>query len=145
MSTSWSVPNWKYNLGKWGKPAIWQYTSSNEVIDRNTTSMTKAEWIEYTKGKNKKVNTTTTTVKANISTKITESDVTICGHGSGVPSLKSLKDYSTQRYNSIAPNGKHKGIVAVKRLKALTDKGRNDFHDTYKTILGRNIYSQSLR
>ena len=33
----------------------------------------------------------------------------------------------------------------VLRLKALTDSDRVKYHDTYKTILGRNIYSQNLR
>lgn len=137
MSTNWTIPKWKYNLGKWGKPTIWQYTSSNETIDRNTTSMTKEDWINYTRATKKK--------KENNMIKVNESNIIICGHGSDTPSLKTLKDYSTKRYNSIASNGKHKGIVAVKRLKALTDSGRDNFHDTYKTILGRNIYSQSLR
>lgn len=76
---------------------------------------------------------------------ITEKDITICGHGSGTPSTKNMYVYLDSRYKSIAPNGKHKGVVAVKRLKALTDSGRKKFHDTYKTILGRNSYNQSLR
>ena len=76
---------------------------------------------------------------------MTDSDITICGHGSGNPSLKNLNTYSTQRYNSIASNGKHKGIVAVRRLKKLTAKKRKKFVKTYKTILGRNIYSNDLR
>lgn len=50
MSTSWTVPKWKYNLGKWGVPAIWQYTSSNEKIDRNTSGLTKKQWFAYAKG-----------------------------------------------------------------------------------------------
>lgn len=76
---------------------------------------------------------------------ITEKDITICGHGSGTPSTKNMYTYLESRYKSIAPNGKHKGVVAVRRLKALTDSGRKKFHDTYKTILGRNVYNQSLR
>lgn len=74
-----------------------------------------------------------------------ESNITICGHGSGNPSLKRMDQYLTQRYNGIAPNGKHKGIVAVRRLKALTDADRKRFVEKYKTILGRNIYSQERR
>ena len=76
---------------------------------------------------------------------ITEKDITLCGHGSGTPSTKNMYTYLESRYKSIAPNGKHKGVVAVRRLKELTDAGRKKFHDTYKTILGRNVYSQSLR
>ena len=76
---------------------------------------------------------------------ITEKDITLCGHGSGNPSTKNMYTYLSTRYNSIASNGKHKGIVKVMRLKTMTDSGRKKFHDTYKTILGRNIYNQSLR
>lgn len=76
---------------------------------------------------------------------ITEKDITICGHGSGRPSTKNLYTYTSTRYAQKASNGKHKGIVAVRRFKGLTDKDRSNFHDTYKTILGRNYYSQSLR
>lgn len=79
------------------------------------------------------------------SIKITDKDITIVGHGSGTPSMKNLFTYTAQRYAKKAPNGKHKGIVAVRRFKAFTDKTRTKFHDTYKTILGRNYYSQSLR
>jgi len=74
-----------------------------------------------------------------------ESEITICGHGSKNPSLKKMSEYLTQRYQQEAPNGKHKGIVAVRRLKKLTDAKRKEFSDTYKTILGRNIYSQEKR
>lgn len=76
---------------------------------------------------------------------VTEKDITICGHGSGTPSTKNMYTYLESRYKSIAPNGKHKGVVAVRRLKALNDSGRKKFHDTYKTIIGRNSYNQSLR
>lgn len=76
---------------------------------------------------------------------ITEKNITICGHGSGTPSTKNMYIYLESRYKSIAPNGKHKGVVAVRRLKALNDSGRKKFHDTYKIIIGRNSYNQSLR
>lgn len=76
---------------------------------------------------------------------ITDSDITICGHGSGNPSTKNLHTYCSTRYSQVASNGKRKGVVAVRRLKALTDKDRTKAHDLYKTILGRNKYSQSLR
>lgn len=76
---------------------------------------------------------------------ITEKQIVICGHGSGTPSTKNMYDYLTSRYNSIASNGLHKGIISVRRLKALTDSGRQKFHDTYKTILRRNLYNQNYR
>ena len=77
--------------------------------------------------------------------KIEEKDITICGHGSGNPSTKNLRTYTSQRYATKAPNGKKKGVVCVKRLKEMTDEKRKKFHDTYKTIIGRNVYSQPLR
>lgn len=76
---------------------------------------------------------------------VTEKDIALCGHGSGTPSTKNMYTYLESRYKSIAPNGKHKGAIAVRRLKKITDSGRKKFHDTYKTILGRNSYNQSLR
>lgn len=76
---------------------------------------------------------------------ITEKTITICGHGSGAPSTKNLYSYNSKRYSSIASNGVRKGLVCVLRLKALTEEGRANFAKTYKTILGRNIYNQSLR
>lgn len=76
---------------------------------------------------------------------IKERDIIICGHGSGSPSTKNMEEYLTYRYNQRATNGKHKGLVKVMRLKAMTDEKRSVFHDTYKTILGRNQYNQSLR
>lgn len=76
---------------------------------------------------------------------ITEKTITLCGHGSGTPSTKNMSAYLTMRYNSKASNGVRKGIVKVMRLMSLTDEDRKNFHDTYKTILGRNIYSQSYR
>lgn len=76
---------------------------------------------------------------------ISESTIKICGHGSGTPSIKNMETYLSSRYNSYANNGKHKGVIAVKRLKALKDEDRQKFADTYKTIVGRNEYSQNLR
>ena len=76
---------------------------------------------------------------------MTDKDVIICGHGSGRPSTKILNDYSTARYNSIAKNGVHKGIVCVRRLKKLTTSKSKKFVSTYKTILGRNHYDQDKR
>lgn len=76
---------------------------------------------------------------------MTDKDATICGHGSGTPSLKNLWEYSGTRYGSFASNGKRKGLVSVRRFKKLNEEGRKAFHDSYKTLLGRNVYSQSLR
>ena len=71
---------------------------------------------------------------------MTERDITICGHGSGTPSLKNLYAYNELRYN-----GKMKNDVR-KRLKALDTPGKRDsFRALYGSILGRNVYSQSRR
>lgn len=50
----WAIPNFKYNVAPWNKYTIWQYTSSSERCDRNTTSMTKAQWQNYAKKEVKK-------------------------------------------------------------------------------------------
>lgn len=76
---------------------------------------------------------------------MTEKDITICGHGSGFPTLKNMETYLTNRYNLIADNEKHKGLIAVRRLKGITDSERQLFKNAYKSILGRNYYSQDLR
>lgn len=76
---------------------------------------------------------------------MTEKQITLCGHGSGFPTLKNMETYLTNRYNLIAKNGKRKGLVAVRRLKGFSDEERQRFHDIYKSILGRNYYSQDLR
>ena len=85
------------------------------------------------------------TTKGECKVSITEKDIIICGHGSGNPSTKNMYTYNSQRYSSVASNGKRKGVVCVLRLKSLTDSGRVKFHDKYRTILGRNIYNQNLR
>lgn len=77
--------------------------------------------------------------------KVTEKEITICGHGSETPSLKNMYSYNGTRYGKIAPNGKHRGAVAVRRLKKMTDAKRKEFVATYSIILGRNTYNQSLR
>lgn len=74
-----------------------------------------------------------------------ESDITLCGHGGGNPRTIRMDKYLSQRYKQTAPNGKHKGVICVRRFKKMDDLHRIQFHDTYKTILGRNIYSQDLR
>jgi len=76
---------------------------------------------------------------------VTDNDITICGHGGGRPSVKNLRVYSQNRYNQRAANRVHKGIVEVRRLKLMTDADRKKFVKAYKTILGRNFYSQILR
>ena len=76
---------------------------------------------------------------------VTEKDITLCGHGSGTPSLKNMYTYLSSRYKQLAKNDKHKGVVSVRRLKALNNSGRKKFASTYKTIIGRNIYNQNLR
>lgn len=77
---------------------------------------------------------------------MTEKDITICGHGSNTPSLKNLYSYLDMRWNSTMSNDVRKGLLKVRRLKALcTKEQRQQFHDLYKTILGRNAYNQDLR
>lgn len=51
MSTSWEVPKFKYDLGKWKTYSIWQYTSSGEKLDRNTSPLTATQWKLYAKAK----------------------------------------------------------------------------------------------
>ena len=68
----------------------------------------------------------------------TVTNVVLAGHGSGTPSTKGMNAYCTAR------QAKGRGLVEVLR-EDLTDKQRQQMHDLYKTILGRNIYSQSLR
>lgn len=74
-----------------------------------------------------------------------EKDIIICGHGSGTPRISKMDRYMEYRYKQNARNGKSKGVVKVMRLKTLTDRDRIRCHDLYKTILGRNRYSQALR
>lgn len=74
-----------------------------------------------------------------------EADIIICGHGSGKPSTKNLKTYNESRYRSFADNGRRRELVCIRRFKDLTDNNRKKFTDKYKTILGRNNYSQALR
>lgn len=77
-----------------------------------------------------------------------ESDVILCGHGSGRPRTIRADTYNGQRYSQkVTKNGKtwRKGVVAVMRPKALTDSLRPAFKAKYATILGRNYYSQTKR
>jgi uncharacterized protein YgiM (DUF1202 family) len=75
---------------------------------------------------------------------MTDKDFTICGHGSGTPSLKNMHTYCVNRYAQKA-HGKHKGVIVVRRHITMNDTYRSKFKSTYKTILGRNIYSQDRR
>lgn len=76
---------------------------------------------------------------------ITDSDILICGHGSGTPSTKNLHTYSDLRHAQKARNGVRKGIVEVRRHILITDKHRPNFVSSYKTLIGRNRYSQPWR
>lgn len=51
-ANTWNVPAWPswYRLGSFGsRPDIWQFTNSQNKLDRNTTNWTKADWQKYTK------------------------------------------------------------------------------------------------
>ena len=74
-----------------------------------------------------------------------EQDIIICGHGSNRPSTKNMYSYLSDRYAQTAKNGVRKQLVSVRRLKALTDEGRQAAHKHYRTILGRNYYNQDRR
>ena len=77
---------------------------------------------------------------------MTERDITICGHGSNVPSLKNLYEYNALRYSGRMSNGVRKGLLRVRRLKALDTPGKRDnFRALYGSILGRNVYDQGKR
>lgn len=77
---------------------------------------------------------------------ITEKSITLCGHGSNRPSLKNMYDYNQKRYSQIASNGKHKGVIAVRRWKGgLSDARKKNFVKNYTTIIGRNYYNQDRR
>jgi len=76
---------------------------------------------------------------------MTEKDITICGHGSGFPSLKNMESYLSSRYAAKMSNGVRKGLIRVRRVKGMTDAEREKFVEAYTEILGRNYYSQSLR
>lgn len=65
--------------------------------------------------------------------------VVLAGHGSGVPSTKGMNAYCSSR-QAIG-----RGLVEVRRIPGLTDALRQQMHDFYASILGRNTYSQSLR
>lgn len=64
--------------------------------------------------------------------------VVLAGHGSGKPSTKGMNAYCSSR------QAQGRELVEVRRLD-ITDEQRQQMHDYYQSILGRNIYSQSLR
>ena len=64
--------------------------------------------------------------------------VVLAGHGSGKPSTKGMNAYCSSR------QAQGRGLVEVRRLD-ITDTQRQQMHDYYQSILGRNTYSQSLR
>lgn len=109
------------------------------------------DWLKHNKAKGKVLEVLTVRRKKELElflrkeTDMKESEIVICGHGSGTPSLKNMYTYLQDRYNQKANNGVRKGLVAVVRFRKFDDAGRKRFHDYYKSILGRNKYSQNLR
>lgn len=75
----------------------------------------------------------------------TDKDYKVCGHGSGRPKIRNMYEYCEERYQKKAPNGKHKGVICVKRHKKMTDALRKKFVETYDIIIGRNYYNQNRR
>lgn len=65
--------------------------------------------------------------------------VILAGHGSGKPSTKGMNSYCQSR------QAQNRGLVEVRRFPNLTEEQRQQMHDTYATIIGRNIYSQAWR
>lgn len=65
--------------------------------------------------------------------------VILAGHGSGKPSTKGMNSYCSSR------QAQDRGLVEVRRFPNLTEAQRQAMHDTYATIIGRNIYSQLWR
>lgn len=47
---SWEVPNFTYDTAPWAAYTIWQYSSSNERTDRNTSPLTGNQWAAIAKG-----------------------------------------------------------------------------------------------
>lgn len=50
-----------------------------------------------------------------------EEDITLCGHGSGRPSLKNMRAYLDQREGQTAPNGRTKGLVEIRDFIPMDD------------------------
>lgn len=68
---------------------------------------------------------------------------TICGHGSGTPSLKNMYTYFESRHSQKMTNKMTKELLEVRRF--LTPEQAQRFPQNYKIILGRNYYNQNLR
>lgn len=49
--SGWTIPKFKYNVSPWKSWTVWQFTSSGENVDRNTTLLTKKTWKELASGK----------------------------------------------------------------------------------------------
>lgn len=92
---SWIIPKFKYNLGDWKKYDIWQFTSSGEKIDRNTSPLTADEWKKFCTG------------KSTMSTKPTleqaAKDVLAGKYGNGDARKKALKalGFSTKEISQV--------------------------------------------
>lgn len=48
---SWTPPNMPYKIAPWSSYAIWQYTSSGGILDRDVSTLTREEWIKIAGGK----------------------------------------------------------------------------------------------
>lgn len=76
---------------------------------------------------------------------VTEKDIVMVGHGSGTPAYHNLYTYTAQRSAKKGANGLPKGVVAVRRLKALKSTERARFGEIIAVTIGRNLYSQDKR
>ena len=48
--SGWTVPHFKYGVSPWSAWTIWQFTSSGEKVDRNTTPLTRSAWKDLARG-----------------------------------------------------------------------------------------------
>ena len=48
---NWNIPSFRYRTDPWDTYTIWQYSSSNELTDRNTSPLAKEQWAAIAKGK----------------------------------------------------------------------------------------------
>lgn len=47
---NWNIPNFRYSISPWNAYSIWQYSSSNELTDRNTSPLTREQWLKIAAG-----------------------------------------------------------------------------------------------
>lgn len=47
---NWNVPAFRYKIAPWNAYSIWQYSSSNELTDRNTSNLSREQWLAIAKG-----------------------------------------------------------------------------------------------